>query len=291
MEAALNILKKTPPADLEKTLAGLQALAGDHDAEVVDALKERLQLPFGIEEQEEDEAEAGEKRFLKCPYNKRGDKYRSPWTNLTYPGKQKVQLSSPEDEEVRFMEECANDVWESYTSLYYGSEAVGSVFLSKYPIGVFQGLFGIRKDCPTGSWNSAHLVQVEKPTDGGKQLFCTYHVQSTVVIALNTGASENPNNKVQISASVARNTTQTHKVSKVFMKSNHIENIGTIIEDIEIDIRSSFERVHIPRTQEMVDAIQRETEKRGTQNLAMNMMMMQSDAFKQRREKMQSEGQ
>jgi capping protein beta len=187
------------------------------------------------------------------------------------------------------MEGCANEVWESYTSLYYGSEAVGSVYLQKYQPGVFQGVFGIRKDCSTGSWNSAHLVQVEKPTDAGKQSKCTYHVQSTVVIALNTGASSEAGNKVQISASVARNTTQTLKVSKVFMKSNHIENIGTIIEDVEIDIRSSFERVHIPRTQEMVDAIQRETEKPGTQNLAMNKMMMASDAFKKRRAKMQAE--
>lgn len=266
-------------------MEGLQTLVGNHDAETIEALRQRLQLPFTVE----DEGEEGEKPFLRCPYNKmREGVYRSPWTNRGWPGKIEVQLSE-KDEEIRRLEECANEVWEAYTHLYYGLQAVGSVYLQKVDKGVFHGLFGIRKDCNVGSWNSAHLVHVEQPNQDNSE--CTYHVQSTVVIALDTGASEVEANKVKISASVARNTTQTLKVSKIFMDSNHLENIGTIIEDVEIDIRSSFERVHIPRTQEMVDTIQKDAVKRGTQSMAMHNIMMESDAFKKRKEKAMAEDQ
>lgn len=279
----MNLLRKTPPSELASTLDGLQALAGTHDAEAVEALRQRLQLPFTID----DGGEKGEKRFLKCPYNKiREGVYRSPWSNKCWPGGISLQLDEKQ-EEIRVMEECANEVWEAYTNIYYGQEAVGSVYLQKVDKGVFQGLFGLRKDCETGSWNSAHLVLVDAPNSDCT--LCTYHVQSTVVIALNTGASTEPTNKVKISSSVARNTTETLKITKMFIDSNHLENIGTIIEDVEIDIRSSFERVHIPRTQEMVDTIQKDIVKRGTQNMAMHNMMLNSAAFNKRRERMEAE--
>ena len=283
MDAALNILRKTPPSELEKTLAGLRSLA-PHDAETLDAVQQRLQLPFSVD----DEGEKGEKPFLKCRYNLIQGAHRSPWTNVCWPGKIELELSE-KDEEIRSLEEAANEVWEAYTHLYYGMTAIGSVYLQKADKGVFQGLFGIRKDCKTGSWNSAHLVVVDQPNQDNSE--CTYHVQSTVVIALETGASEVETNQVKISASVARNTTQTLKVTKRFMDSNHLENIGTIIEDVEIDIRSSFERVHIPRTHEMVDAIQKDVVNRGAQNMAMHNIMMNSDAFKKRKEKAEAEDQ
>ena len=285
MEAALNILRKTPPSDLEKTLAGLRALA-PHDAETLDVLQQRLQLPFAID----DEPGKGERAFLLCPYNKVKDAYRSPWTNILWPGNVPVQLNQAE-EEIRSLEIAANEVWEAYTRLYYGSEAVGSVYLQPADKGggVFQGLFGIRKDCSTGSWNCAHLVVVDQPNQTNTE--CTYHVQSTVVITLRTGASEIESSKVNISASVAKKTTETLKVSKLFMDSNHLENIGKIIENVEIDIRSSFERVHIPRTHEMIDSVQKDIVKRGTQSMAMHNIMLDSGAFKKRQEKVQAEDQ
>ena len=187
MDAALNILRKTPPSELESTLAGLQTLVGTHDAETIEAIRQRLQLPFGINDKAKEEDD-DEKSFLLCPYNKiKEGVYRSPWTNVCWPGKAEVELSTKE-QEIRRMEDAANEVWEAYTHLYYGLEAVGSVYLQKVDKGVYQGMFGIRKDCPTGSWNSAHLVVVEQPN--ADQTECTYHVQSTVVISLDTGASE-----------------------------------------------------------------------------------------------------
>ena len=114
------------------------------------------------------------------------------------------------------MEQCANEVWEAYTHLYYGVTAVGSVSLQEVDKGIYQGLFGIYKICERGSWDSAHLVLVDQPNQDCTE--CTYHVQSTVVIALNTGASEVESKKFQISMSVSRNTTETLKVNKVFLE-------------------------------------------------------------------------
>lgn len=284
MEAALGILRKTPPADLEKVLAGIQALVGPEDVETVTALKQRLQLPFGIQ----NESVEGEKPFLKCPYNliPGHDLYRSPWTNLCYPGRRPLQFSTAEEEEIRLMEMRANETWEAYRNLYYGYESTGSVYLSRIDQGICQGVFGIRKDCPNGSWNSAHLVRVETPNLHD----CVYHVESQVVLALKTGAEEVEGNTIEISASIAKTTTQTLKFDKSFgVHASHIANLGTIIEEIEIDIRGALERVHIPRTQEVVDAIQKESTRKGGNQV--NAMMLQSDAFKKRQQAaMQAEG-
>ena len=41
------------------------------------------------------------------------------------------------------------------------------------------------------------------------------------------------------------------------MNGSHLENIGTIVEDIEIDFRSRMERVDIPKTMDVVESIYR----------------------------------
>lgn len=283
MEAGLGILRKTAPGDLEKVLAGLQALVGNEDAETINALRQRLQLPFGIWA----EAIEGERPFLQCPFNliPGHNLYRSPWTNLCYPGRRPLEFASAEEEDIRLMELRANEVWEAYRSLYYGYDAVGSVYLSRVDKGVCQGVFGIRKDSPNGSWNSAHLVRVDKPN----QHDCTYHVESTIVLTLRTAANEVEGNSVEISASVAKTTTKLLKMDNTFAKhGNHIANLGKIIEDVEIDVRRALEQVHIPRTQEVVDAIQKESARKGTNPL--NAMMMQSDAFRKKQGALQAEG-
>lgn len=158
---------------------------------------------------------------------------------------------SPQEQDVRDMEGAANEVWEAYTHLYYGAGAIGSVYFKpgrdKF---AFEGFFGVHKrTADNGSWNSVHLVQVEEPNE--TEATCTYRVESAVVMSLC------PYEKATVSSSLTKETVKTCKVRLKGVSSSHLENIGTILEQVEIDFRSRMERVDIPKSMEVVESIYR----------------------------------
>jgi len=64
--------------------------------------------------------------FIKCSYNKLGDSYRSPWTNKFFP-ELKEPIYPPEI--FREFEKSFNEIYSLYAKLYYGNNAVSSVFI------------------------------------------------------------------------------------------------------------------------------------------------------------------
>jgi hypothetical protein len=239
-------------------------LIGD-DKAALHSFRHKHWLPFepftSIPPAEEGEAE--EKPFLKCAYTaaEKGS-FRSPWTHRFY----LVKKSStgididiyekpvpPQEQDVRDIESAANEVWAAYTHLYYGKDAVGSVFLKpRDKTGTFEGLFGVHKRTDdNGTWDSVHLVQVDEPNE--EEATCTYRVDSAVVMSLC------PYEKSTISSSLTKETVKTCNIRFSGVTGSHLENIGTIIEDIEIDFRSRMERVAIPRTMDVVESIYRKT--------------------------------
>lgn len=208
-------------------------------------------LPFTVMDLEDED----ERPFLVCRYNTIGDKHRSPWTNHLHP---KANGDEPgEPDELRHLEATVNDVWDAYKGLYYGREAVGSVYLLDSDKGSFQGLFGISKKGPSGSWNSLHIVHVDEPEENT----CNYRVESSVLVILepDTNSGESPH--LEVSATLSKEVSKTCKVKQAMMAASHIENLGTLIEANEIDLRSSLERVYIPKTLEIMDGIQKKADK------------------------------
>lgn len=280
MDAAAHaILKKAPPSDLGKNLQWLV----DHgplknDASGRDKLQTRNPLPFAVLEELED------KPFLICRYNRVGDKHRSPWTNKLYPPGSDDGEAVQGDEELRLLEAKFNQVWGSYKNLYYGHDSVGSVFLqdrgdTTQPLrGGFQGMFGIHKECTTGTWDSIHIVHVDEPTDKT----CNYRVESSVLMVLDPTEGNALATKVDLSACVSKETSKTCKVSVSSISSSHIENVGTLIEANEIDLRSTLERVHIPKTQEIMNDIQKSEPKRPVAVNPLMGMIMNSDMLKKK---------
>jgi len=72
----LNILRRTPPSDVNDNLERVIALRPDLD----DELCQRVDKPLEIETDEK-----SGKQYLLCDYNRDGDSYRSPWSNEYYP--------------------------------------------------------------------------------------------------------------------------------------------------------------------------------------------------------------
>lgn len=237
--------------------------------EATEALIKKYQLPFKIM----DLNEKGEKPFLNSTNNRVGDKQRSPWTNKLWPSGEEA-----DDSDLRGLELMINEVWDSYKNLYYGSEAVGSVYLTEAKDGAFQGVFCIQKDCDAGIWSGIHHVHVGTP---GEQT-CNYRVESAVVMIINPKTGKEI--KMQVSASMSKDPVYREmKVQKSYMQSNHIENLGTMIEEIEMELRSSFETVCLPKTHAIIVDIQKQPMKYKAPavNPLMN-MMMNSDMLKKR---------
>jgi capping protein beta len=211
-----------------------------------------------------------EKPFLWCPYNQHETAFRSPWTQFYYSvetnnGVEDIRIyerECPEEEQfVRDLEGAANEVWSSYVHLYYGKEAIGSVYLKpsessnggagSSSSSSFEGLFGVQKSAAgNGSWDSVHLIKVDEPNEQTKT--CEYHVESAVSMSLTLG-----NDKSDISASLTKDTTKTLPIRYSGVLASHLENIGKMIEDVEIDFRSKLERVHLPSTIEVIPSIYR----------------------------------
>ena len=219
-------------------------------------------------------------------------KHRSPWTNARHPkdGKDDDDAKNgndDENEELRHLELTFNEVWNSYKGLYYGHESVGSVFLkeSKDGGGSFEGLFGILKKTSNGAWNSASIVHVGEP--GEKE--CTYRVETSLWVVLEPSIDGDDeaccSTSTDVSLTVSKEVTKTCKLfpDKIPLHVSHIENLGTLIEANEIDLRSSLEKVLIPKNHEIFDTVQQK--KRETTRPQINPLMgmvMNSDLLKKK---------
>jgi capping protein beta len=191
---------------------------------------------------------ASNRRFLLCEFNRHMDSYRSPFSD-TY-----VPPLSGDDQHLPIalatFESHSNEVWDAYTQLYYGKEALGSVYVKEVANASFLACFLVQKTVDgderlaEGQWNSAHIVHVGNVSKGTVM----FRISSTISIAMD------PTSGTCVSAQVTRETEEQRKVSDrpAAVYANHLESIGKMIESIEIDMRSNLDVVTIPKTREVL---------------------------------------
>jgi len=316
--AAEALLRKAPPADLSKNLECLcELLKCNSDA--VASLKTKHYIPFKVLDSG---AKGEKPFLLCQYNHTEAGKYRSPWTNVLHdaiqprikvtkeedadkndaarrppPPKQtsssilvrmdpaSTKKEDTEEEKLRRLELTFNEVWGSYKSLYYGPESVGSVFLRETKDGsAFEGMFGIQKTTATGSWNSVSLVHVGEP---GEEL-CNYKVETFLVVVLepqlDDAGGDSCSTSTDISVTVSKAVVTECKLfpHKIPINVSHIENVGKLIEANEIDLRSSLEKVLIPKNEEILDVtLKKKRETRPQVNPLMG-MVMNSDLLKKK---------
>lgn len=129
----------------------------------------------------------------------------------------------------------------------------------------FAGCFLIKKDIDeagagaggrsqSGYWNSIHVVDVNI-LSGGK---AKYELSTTVLLCLeivcnptaDTGTAGT--NTINIGASLSK---QVQKIFTCTTEAGHIGNIGKMIEDAEIELRSNMDALYIQKTREVIDGI------------------------------------
>ena len=245
------------------------------DQKAKDKLENDFPVPFAICEFDDDSKPKKEKTFIMCSHNKVATgEYRSPWNNKVYKkgGIECPSTKSPQTDDMLLdLEKKFNNVWSAYAKLYYGSQAVSSCFLGETESKNFQAVFCIHKSAEEGAWHSYHIVHMDDP----EEKTCRYHVKSTVWVTVNPDCSDYTDpTKVDISAYLTKTVSKVMKIERFFLEEYHLQNIGSIVEANEIDIRSNLEQVHIPKTKDIMDSMQKEPEKpRPAVNPLMGMIM------------------
>jgi capping protein (actin filament) muscle Z-line, beta len=255
---SLSLMRRMPPNKVEQNLSGLlNLLPADQDE-----LLQRIDQPL-----EEATDTAKGRKFLQCDYNRDGDSYRSPWSNSYYPPLSDGFVPS---EKLRTMEIEANTLFDTYRELYYEG-GVSSVYLFELDGNGFAGAFLIKKMVDAGdkyikvgSWDSIHIIEVQEDSATS----ASYKLTTTVMVDMGIDNSDLGNTNLagsltrQVKSTAAINATQTH-----------IVNMGKMIEDMEIDMRSNMNELYVLKTREVISSIRKPTNLPGinkdfVQNLA-----------------------
>jgi len=275
-----------------QNIAGLASLLSSTvDADAAEELYQRSDPPLGhaidpaaVVVKGGNGGSPTKKAFIISDFNRDGDSYRSPWSNIYYPPLASAAAAGGESggfqpsPQLRQVEMMANEVFDSYRSLYYGSgdSSVASVYLwDREGVGAteggggFAGAFLIKKEIKEedsdqylrrGTWNSVHVVEVVPSPEGRT---ASYGMTTTVSLVMEPSASSLSTTDASgstINSCIAGSLTK--RSDRVLPISNngpagaeHIANIGTMIEDMEIELRSSMDSLHIQKTRYVLDSV------------------------------------
>mmetsp|Transcript_107094 Transcript_107094/g.308115 ORF Transcript_107094/g.308115 Transcript_107094/m.308115 type:complete len:295 (+) Transcript_107094:110-994(+) len=252
--AALGLLQRLPPQDLEANLTAFAKVAPHLERTLEPYVTRPLQLKRDPENKQ---------YFIACEYNCDGGTHRSPWSNRYIPapegGEGEEGLFRP-SERLRRLEETFNEVFDAFKTSYYDG-GVSSVYIWDLDEG-FAGAFLIRKELPPASayekfvergvWESVHLVEVRESASTTN--VSEYKLSSTVRLHLDSsepGRSEN-----ELGAMVTRQAEhRSNRGKKAIGDELHLMQIGRMIEEMEISIRQSLDSLHIAKQREVLNAI------------------------------------
>lgn len=249
--SSLSIMRRMPPNKIEQNMSGLLNLIPDH----TDELLQRVDQPL-------EEATCGEtgRKYLLCDYNRDGDSYRSPWSNGYAPALEDGFVPSPQ---LRKSEEDANLLYDAYREQYYegGTSSVYLWDLEGSDTGAFAGCFLIKKVVQSqkfvskGSWDSIHVVECTPEGGAGAvEGTATYKLTSTVM--LNMGVNKEQVGDTNLSGCMTKQQTKAN-LSFHHQTKPHLANVGSMIEDMEIDMRSNMDNLSVQKTREIVNSIRR----------------------------------
>lgn len=240
ISCALSIMRRMPPNKIEHNLSGLLNLIPEH----TDELLQRVDQPL----EEATCVETGRK-YLLCDYNRDGDSYRSPWSNKYEPALDDGFVPSAK---LRALEIEANALFDAYRELYFEG-GTSSVYLWDLDEG-FAGCFLVKKGVSghefvqTGAWDSIHVVEVAEAPDKK----ANYKLTTTVMLSMDVHKAAVGDSN--LSGSLTRMAEKTTVVDETHP---HVANIGSMIEDMETDIRTYLDSLYIQKTREVVSSIRK----------------------------------
>lgn len=248
-DSSLDILRRLDPRSITTNLHNICTLVQDED--LVQDLLSSVDTPLKVNRCEE----TG-KEYLCCDYNRDGDSYRSPWSNKYYPPVSGDELPPFPLDLLRQLEIKANDSFDIYRDLYYEHAGVSSVYLwdtaEDESAGLDEGFAGVvlfkkETDDKTGKWDSIHVFEVipESKTS------VLYKLTTSVILdLLNSGDSS-----LSLSGNLTRQLESTQVIELdggVNLETNHLINLGTLIEKSEYNIRNLLQEVYFDKLKDIM---------------------------------------
>ncbi|ODV93201.1 hypothetical protein PACTADRAFT_72332 [Pachysolen tannophilus NRRL Y-2460] len=237
-DASLDILRRLNPKKIKTHLNNICRLAPDLAEEILTSVDTPLEVKRC--------SESG-KNFLICDYNRDGDSYRSPWSNVYMPA---ADEDAPyPSKNLRALEIHANDSFDIYRDLYYDG-GISSIYLWDTEDDENQGFAGVillkkgidASKTNSGAWDSVHVFEIntiDKKT-------AVYKITSTIILDLTSNADDA---KIDLSGSLTR---QTEKELQFKDSASHIANIGSLVEDIEYKLRNMLQEVYFGKTKDII---------------------------------------
>lgn len=233
LKSGLALVRRMPPDQAEKNLAGLAHLIADD--ELVDQIYQRADKPMEVEK-----CSATGNSFIKCEYNRDADSYRSPWSNQYQPMIEGANLPSAS---LRALETDCNTVFSEYVRLYY-DEAISSVYLWETGANAYAASFLVKKDVETasfqkGTWESTTLVSVTVNSAARKM---EMSVTATVYLHIQM-------DDVNLCGSLSRQQTKSAPLNE----SGAAYAMISQVEAMETTLRSTLDTIYVGKTQEILN--------------------------------------
>lgn len=260
-EAALDLLRRLDPTKVEQNLEQLIQL----EPELAEDLLASVDTPLQVKQ----DPNAAQKEFLCCDYNRDIDSHRSPWSNKYVPALSAEDLAeSPfPSEAVRAMEELANDSFDIYRDLYYEG-GVSSVYLwdlgdesnegaAGAPLADFAGVVLLKKgEKSRSSWDAIHVFETLHEGQ------VSYRVTTTIILHLDS------KREMTLAGNLTRQTERTLQnpgnLSKEQLSVWHVSNLGSIIEEVESQMRNQLEVVYFDKTKDIFHELRDSTQATAT---------------------------
>ncbi|SCU81470.1 LANO_0B03202g1_1 [Lachancea nothofagi CBS 11611] len=252
-DAALDLLRRLDPIKIEEHLGQLIQL----DPSLAEDLLASVDTPLQVKK----DPNAAQKEFLACDYNRDIDSHRSPWSNKYVPALSAADLEEspfPTDS-VRRMEELANDSFDIYRDLYYEG-GVSSVYM--WDLGDdtedFAGAVLLKKGGQShSSWDAIHVFEAGQNDDTRQW---DYRVTTTIILHLDSGS------EMRLSGNLTRQTEKSvAKPVSVAEGSDaykvwHISNLGSLVEDVESQMRNQLEVVYFDKSRDIYRELRDQTQ-------------------------------
>ncbi|GAA5843510.1 hypothetical protein JCM3766R1_004354 [Sporobolomyces carnicolor] len=249
LTASLDLLRRLPPNRVSDNLNKLVDLLPDLADDLLSSVDQPLEVV----------STTGSRDYLICDYNRDGDSYRSPWTNEYDPPLSDGTAPSPA---LRKLEVAMNQAFDVYRDLYYEG-GVSSVYLWDTDHGAFAGVVLVKKSAEGATWDSVHVFESTSsgtnPSSSAVGKTCSYKLTSTVMLymskSLSSSASLETSGDVNLGGSMTRQheaTAPLDTTSSSSLMSSHIENLGKLVEDMEIKLRNLLSEVYFSKTKDIL---------------------------------------
>ncbi|KAK6464146.1 F-actin-capping protein subunit beta [Scheffersomyces coipomensis] len=257
-DASLDLLRRLDPKSIAKNLNDICTVIqnNDHDStgeDLVQDLLSSIDTPLKVSKCKE-----SGKDYLSCDYNRDGDSYRSPWSNKYYPTPQADDDQPPPfpSSSLRQLEIKANDSFDIYRDLYYEGAGISSVYLwdtaeddeNTLQDG-FAGVVLIKKETDDGSgkWDSIHVFEVI-PESSTSYL---YKLTTSVILDLQNQKLSS----LSLSGTLTRQLESVQSIEVdggVNLETNHLINLGTLVEKSEYNIRNLLQEVYFDKLKDIM---------------------------------------